>query len=145
MPASPCRLAFAEQRLRFLAGLRRAAGPSGDPSDSSCDAPLPLHIPGGCSASDLGAFRLLSEGGGVEGPQLDSVGTPTPAEAVLAGEVAQLARERTLLLHRLEVRHKPHQITPHPAIPVVFAQGQSHALLVPAHVYKLSLVVSKAC
>ena len=54
-------------------------------------------------------------GAGAEGPKHDSVGTPTAAEAVLAGEVAQLARERTLLLHRLKVRHQPHQASVHAA------------------------------
>lgn len=49
------------------------------------------------------------------GTQLDAVRTRTAAEAVLTGEVAQLARERTLLLHRLEVRQKPHQTSAHAA------------------------------
>ena len=120
LPASTCRLAFAEQRLRFLAGLRRAAGPSGDPREPACDAPLPLNIPGGCSASDSSVIRELSGDAGVEGPQLGPVGTSTAAEAVLAGEVAQLARERALLLHRLEVRQKPHQCMRLVINPMVF-------------------------
>ena len=50
---------------------------------------------------------------GVEGPQIGVLGTSTAAEAVLAGEVARLARERALLLHRLQVRQEPRQAPRH--------------------------------
>lgn len=107
-----CRLAFAEQRLHFLAGLRRAAAPAGDPRDPTCDEPLPLHVPGE-SAEGVASASGVSVDDGAERPQLGSVGTPTAAEAVLADEVARLARERTLLLHRLEVRPDPYHTPVH--------------------------------
>ena len=107
MSVPSCRLAFAEQRLRFLAGLRRAAAPTGDHREPPCDGPLPLHIPGG-PAFEISSISGKIPGGGAAGLQPGSRGTPTPAEAVLAGEVARLARERALLLHRLEARSEPY-------------------------------------
>lgn len=112
-----CRLAFAEQRLRFLAGLQHAGASSGKQAPEaprSCtllllgpgrDSPA-LSLPGGAAAVASPGLRRgtpLVNGGTASG-LTEAEGVPTPVEAALRTEVEQLARERLLLLRRMEVR-----------------------------------------
>ncbi len=95
---APRRLACAEQRLRFLAGLQRADAPApGRPGPGAPPAGPPLLASAGQRADADG--DAAGAPGGTAGAAAASA-----AEAALRAEVGRLGRERALLLRRLEAR-----------------------------------------